>query len=865
MRSTYIYSFFIIGLIISVANSQLFSQSTGLRFFGHEHVTSDRTSLALFSQKPCKTSNHFNLEFDFAIEKNYQSYFGYILRILNDEGDNIDFIIEYNREIPNHFTLLLIIGENEPLLSLPVSMDYLYQWKKIKIDFDIVNKSYSLNVGNYHTEEKGDFLPLNNSLQVFFGANHEDDIETTDLPNMKIRDIVFSKNHKITHNWPLNNHEGTESYDIINNKKALIENPYWLHQDHVEWETANSYLIDDIALITYNQKENLFYIVSSDSLFTIKGGTQTKASKVKFSEKLNISKGQGLIFDTIHNELVWYSIDLKLISKYNKETNSWSQPIPKMNVLTEYWQHNSFISPQDSSLKIIGGYGQHQYKNIIHTVNLKTGEWDVYEPDHLDFAPRYLSGFGVNNSADTSYIIGGYGSVHGDQKLRPKYWYELSQFIPASNKVEKIISYDNLDIEGFCFANSMIIQDENFYVLVFSKFEYNNYLQLFKGSLYSDSFEAFSEKIPFNFHDVMTFVDLYFSPKDEKLYTSISFINDINETDINIYEINFPPEQKLIVQKKESNINVYLILLGTIILFGFILFYLLRKSKNVRIPAMEKSDENKSSVLVEKQETSVPSVPSEEITGVSPVITKDKKAKKNQVLLFGGFQIINREGADITAKFTPLLKEMFLLLFLNSFGDRKGVSSEYLKEILWSDKSSKDARNNRAVNMSKLKSILAEVGNSTISKDTGYWKVNIDYSQVYVDYAYLYNIVHSSVLDQKQMSILIDISKNKPFLKNISNDWLDSFKAEVSNDTVDTLVKWAMDNVEKSDPSFIIPITDAVFEFDSINEEAVELKCRSLVKLGKHSLAKTTYDNFVKDYKILYEEDYHTSFNALIS
>jgi len=52
---------------------------------------------------------------------------------------------------------------------------------------------------------------------------------------------------------------------------------------------------------------------------------------------------------------------------------------------------------------------------------------------------------------------------------------------------------------------------------------------------------------------------------------------------------------------------------------------------------------------------------------------EEKDYDLNSILFFGGFQIINRDGIDITSKFTPLLKELFLLIFLNSIKD-KGIS-----------------------------------------------------------------------------------------------------------------------------------------------------------------------------------------------
>ena len=85
----------------------------------------------------------------------------------------------------------------------------------------------------------------------------------------------------------------------------------------------------------------------------------------------------------------------------------------------------------------------------------------------------------------------------------------------------------------------------------------------------------------------------------------------------------------------------------------------------------------------------------------------DKRKKSaNSILFFGGFQVINKHGDDITKKFTPLLKELFLLIFLYSIKD-KGISVPRLTELLWFSMDAKTAKNNRAVNIAKLKTSLA--------------------------------------------------------------------------------------------------------------------------------------------------------------
>ena len=85
-------------------------------------------------------------------------------------------------------------------------------------------------------------------------------------------------------------------------------------------------------------------------------------------------------------------------------------------------------------------------------------------------------------------------------------------------------------------------------------------------------------------------------------------------------------------------------------------------------------------------------------------------------------------------------KKLFLFILLHSLRNDKGVSSNTLYETFWFDKSVESARNNRAVNIVKLKSLLENLDTASISKETGYWKFDFDPPAVYIDYfEYLQN------------------------------------------------------------------------------------------------------------------------------
>jgi two-component SAPR family response regulator len=255
-------------------------------------------------------------------------------------------------------------------------------------------------------------------------------------------------------------------------------------------------------------------------------------------------------------------------------------------------------------------------------------------------------------------------------------------------------------------------------------------------------------------------------------------------------------------------------------------------------------------------------------TGLTDMVTEDdhtREISKNTIFLFGDLQLFTPEGNEITKYFTPLLKELFLVIVLYSIKLDRGVSSEKLNEILWFDKSEKSARNNRAVNIAKLKSLLDKMGNCHLSKDTGYWKIEIDYSKIIVDYHNYLNIVsNKSKLNKQKIIQLTHITQRGNFLSNIEYEWLDNYKSEVSNEITDSYILFANSVQIADDPEFLIKLANDIFYFDPVNEDAMIIKCKALAHIGKHSLAKQTFENFNKEYKVIYGESFSRDFNSIL-
>jgi DNA-binding SARP family transcriptional activator len=241
---------------------------------------------------------------------------------------------------------------------------------------------------------------------------------------------------------------------------------------------------------------------------------------------------------------------------------------------------------------------------------------------------------------------------------------------------------------------------------------------------------------------------------------------------------------------------------------------------------------------------------------VPPIQVKDRKVyfTKNSITFFGGFQILDKDGVEISKQFSPLLKELFLLIFFNSQDQKKGISIEMLNQVLWFDKDSSQARNNRSVNMSKLRHITSFINGLNLYKKDGYWKIQIQTDILKVDYLEVQDYLQYGRILPGDIHAFLSIIRKGGFLIDLNYDWLDKIKSGLTNDILDLLFDFSKSN--KVDYDCNIKIADAIFVHDSLNEVALKIKYNALVAMGRHHLAKTVLEQFKVEYLTLYGEPF---------
>ena len=825
--------FRIVPLFILLCTGSLVSgQYYGMQFSAHDFGLDQRSGLDLTPQHAFDIKGDLNLQFYLRLDPEHETYFGYIFRLIIG-NQNIDLIHGIVPGNPNNFEMILGNKTSKIAFAIPIE-DLQKEWLQLSLTLDFKNQKVTCRFDDQTMED--DLIGFNteDGYRLMFGANSYENFSSTDVPAMILRDVELSNGDRLTASWPLNEIDGEIALSVPAGNNGVAQNPTWLLKRHNTWKLALNSEIHGAIKTAYDGSNDNLYLVSNDTIYKYNINRDSLV-RIAANSELRIQTTNEIIYDTIKHRLISYSLDNNYLSVFDFDKREWSPHDKDELAETDHWHHNRLIT-SGGSLVAFGGYGHYMYKNSAWLWNDELNRFDSVKFKG-DFHPRYLAGSGYNPVDSLYYLVGGFGTESGKQAENPDYYYEILSFSAKEMTMSTFHNFENTRA-GFCFASSVVFDgSNNMYGLYFPKYQFENKLQLVKFPLGNPEIIELANPIKYNFLDINSFADLYFSKASNSLVAVSTYLSE-EETTVSIHSIAFPPQayntDVAVPIQSSPKLIIYLLSAAFLLIIASFLIYLLRK----------RTKKSQKKAAPARRETA-------------------QKSNENSIILFGGFQVIDRKGKDITGQFTPLPKKLFLFILLHSLRNNKGVSSNTLYETFWFDKSVESARNNRAVNIVKLKSLLENLDSVSISKETGYWKFDFDPSQIHIDFfEYLRIVSQTENLSREHIADLLAIIENNPFLNNTNADWLDSFKSEVSNDIIDTLLRYIENS--KEDPEFLLHLTNCIFINDSVSEEALKVQCRLLIKQGKHSLAKKSYSKFISEYRLLYDEDYGLSFNQII-
>jgi DNA-binding SARP family transcriptional activator len=785
----------------------------------------------------------FAVDFDVFL-RNDPIKFGYILRIISNTDENFDCIINNERNV------FLVVKNRDFQLKNAFSIE---QWNHIRISFRKGQNKISLQLNDEEID-----CPYNlkniQSLTINFGQCDLKNFLTNDVAPVILKDIHIYYNKKELHHWTLGKHGENRVYDELKNQPAIAHNPHWVMDNRIYWKKTAEFQSCVFPQIAFDSIRNIIYLLNRDELIAYSLSTHSER-KIKSSPEVQYKYYNRLMFDPISDKLLFYSIEDNRSCYFDFENQIWIDYKSDEREPT-HAHHNHYISKRDSTLYLFGGYGFYKYNSDFFKINLKTNERIRHDFSHT-ITPRYLSAMGGNANGDKVYILGGRGAEMGRQELSPKNFSDLFEIDLRTLKINYLFDIDEERNEGNIYSNNLVMDSESnsLYVLAYSNKKYTSSISLKKINLKTQSVETLADSIEFYFQDITSFCDLYYSARLSKLIAIASYSKDQKTSDIHIYTLDYPPlkTQDVTQIQTTSPDKTAIYIVAAILLFGYMGWFAIRKWKR----------KNKKTKLI-KDNRQKEAESAEEIQ--KKVSFYDVKRKS--ILFLGGFQVFNKEGKNITGEFTPTLKYLLVLIILYSLKNSKGISSSKLQELLWFDKMDESARNNRNVNLRRLRVLLQELGDIDITNQNGYWTIALP-DNVLSDYKEILRLIHkiqSEVITKKEdLFSLLELLNYGALLPNIQLEWVDNFKTDFSNLVIDTLMQ-VINNSKNpfyDQQDIRLKIADALLEIDSINEDAIGIKCSALINMGKKSLAKTTFDNFNKEYKLLLGETYSGSIKNL--
>jgi two-component SAPR family response regulator len=820
----------------------------GLKFNSFEVVQEKRTSLNLSPSKAFSFPEGFFLSFDICYQSIPEYNFGYVFRIIGQNDQHIDFLL-------NPINLTVVNSSGKVLADCPLEeirgIDQ--SFSSFSILLDIKNNCLDISIGEKKFISKIVYIQDFKNANIIFGRCNHSQLQTSDVPKVIIKDIrINDMKGEMLYHWKLSQHTPNGVYDEVKKHLATVENPQWLLDNHALWKKQLSFNAHKNPQIAGNPDENCIAISDNENFYIYNTQTYALTENKISSGTPHSNFANQIVYNPLDKKYYSYCFSMgngRHIAAYDAAGKIWENQIIKESDV-DFWHHNKLVYASDSSIYLFGGYGHHKYKGYINKYSFQTRTWEKLQYKGDQIQPRYLSGLGEVDE-NRILLFGGYGNETGLQEFAPHNYYDLFEIDLQSMTAKKIWELGPQK-NHFVVANSMVVDTLNkcFYALCFPLQTYRTSLSLGKFSMEKPEYEMMTS-IPFDFQDVSSYADLFLNKTNNEL-SAITYASETTDSmaTVSVYSLSYPPLTESEIHQlpdtgKDHLRIIYVIVAIACFAGGYFIF---GKKRKINVSSSE---------IIKTEEDG-------EI-----YILSDKKDRKQTILLFGGFRVNDKFGADVTAEFSPLLKQLFLIILLNTLKeDSKGISSSKLKEALWFEKSPESARNNRGVMLNKLRQIFEQIGIINIESKNSYWVVEFG-NDIYCDYCEaltLIRLVKQKINRTKEDVLkLISIVSAGELLPNTQMEWTDAFKSDFANDLIDLFLDINTHKELNLSLQERVNLANAILIHDTLNEDALKLKCSTLVKMGKNGLAKSVYLSFIKKYAYSFGAKFKYSFEEVVS
>ncbi len=825
----------------------------GLDFMSSEKALENTATLTLPQEGFLPFKEDFQLNFEIDIHD--CTTFGNILRIISENGHTLDIFYRPGGASSQPY-LKLVTDKSAGNIIIPIPSQYLLenQWTDFSI---VISKDSGLLTAHCFGEEFEQDLGAVDAdeIKMFFGMCNYKGYAIKDIPSFSVRNIGY-KSNTLEYLWPLQQAEGEIAYEENHHRHGLALNPNWSAQNHHHWRPVISTETNFHPALIYQQKQNLLNIVGGsnyqvldlDGKAIIKQTDNPKNNAPVFLAGLKSNIGEAQ-----------YMVDIRG-SKLSKPSPWFSAKQMNAKEKIDFW-HTTLMEDTDrQELISFGGYGWYQYNNSFRRFNASGVDTVQFSGDKI--SPRYFAsaGFLKNNE----YLIyGGMGNHSGDQAMGTNVFHDLYKVNLQTQSVEKLWDLPELKADLLNSGNLVMAADSaSFYTLVFEANAYEVNIQLANIDIATGAVKIVSDAIKTKFKDTESDIELFYQPQSHKFYAVIvhSDYND-NTAEIEVYQLHGDPIG--LADLKKLSPGGFLATSKTVptkplTLLGAVIFLV----TGVSFGVYRKKSQTSEQPIKKVSSPFLVKMPEGYEAFKMPAIDRPQK---NAIYLFGGMKVFSREGEEISAQMTEKLRQLFLTILFFPYAHGRYINSQELAEVMWPMAPKNKSKNNRSISIRRLRLILEACDGIEVIYKSNEWKIS------FTDGAYCDFEVFTTLKSQlKQCESpkdkielfqqLYQVVSQGEVVGSIRSEWLEDHMAHIRSHIIEQLISFAE---ECNNPVWVCEISDMIFKFDNLEEQALDLKVRALMHLNKLVQARNEFDRFSKNYAKLFGEAYNKSFNSI--
>ena len=812
------------------------SKAQGLLFASEDSLLTQRTSLHVFSPDVPVFHDHFSINFDLSLWD--KANLGYVFDL--SDKDN-SYSLSYLHEGDGSF-LNFNIDSKSNKIRIPLEPSLLKKknWIKVRVDLDLKGDRVTVYIDSnaYRADKLGfrEEMPAN----LVFGKNPR----YTEVPNMAIKNLEVGNetNHYF---FPLDEWNGNNVHDSKKEITGFVENPIWLINESFFWKPVYTQSFQEVAGLNFDPLHQDLFIFTRDSLITY-NPEQKRAGGEAYASRLPVPMVLGKsVFNARENKLYLYELfdvprDTPSIASLDMDSGSLKWTVIGKDVLPgQLHHHNVFYDAQQDKFYLFGGYGLYSYHNAFLRHNDSTGAWEKVAFKGDTICPRFFAAGGPSDRPGEVFLFGGYGNESGSQVVGGKQYYDFYRINLNDHSIKKCWNITPPDKSVFVPANNLVLSSDKkyFYALCYPHEIAKTELKLYKFSIADGSYEVVSAPIPVTSMRIESDINLFFSERTEEFFCAVQEFTDRQHSTIKIYSLASPPVsvtsylQSIQPQPAPGRRWVWYALAAlwlTVLSLWWVFRF--RRRREVSVPVPEAKTE----------------------TGYVEV-------QKNAVYLLGEFSVFDRNGHDITHLFSPKIKQLFVLILLNSL-DGKGIVSKKVSAKLWPDKDVAKTKNIKGVTFNHLRNIISDIDgieliflNDTYSFTLG--------KAFFCDFCVLSEAIRhrpETVLDH------FHLMARGALLPDMPEPILDHVKTTYEEQLTDILIPEIKRLYETRDLKMALEVTKLILCIDAFNEEALKYQLKSFRRLKGIEYSRKAYEQFTQDYQRSLGVAYHVSFDKIV-